>query len=256
MRKILIAATTAAAFCTAPAFAADMPVKAPPMMAAPASNWTGCYVGGNAGGAWSRKDTATTIINSASDERDAGKTHLDGWAAGGQVGCDYQVNNVWVFGIRGMWDGSDLKGSNDWPSTTFVFNRYKIDGFGTVVATLGYLLNPTLELYGLGGVAWVRDHLVWTQPGLGLGDDFASSSHTRTGYDVGVGIAWMFAPHWDLFVEYDHMGFGTKNQSLTGIGAGAGFTYAGNIKQDVDKVLVGLNYRFDAWGKAPVVAKY
>ena len=50
--------------------------------------------------------------------------------------------------------------------------------------------------------------------------------------------------------------FGTKNQSLTGIGAGAGFTYAGNIKQDVDKVLVGLNYRFDAWGKAPVVAKY
>ena len=36
------------------------------------------------------------------------------------------------------------------------------------MATLGYLLNPTLELYGLGGVAWVRDHLVWTQPGLQL----------------------------------------------------------------------------------------
>jgi len=29
-----------------------------------------------------------------------------------------------------------------------------------------------------------------------------------------------------------------------------------DVKQNIDKVLVGLNYRFDAWGKAPVVAKY
>jgi opacity protein-like surface antigen len=31
------------------AFAADMPVKAPPPQPAPAYNWTGWYVGGNAG---------------------------------------------------------------------------------------------------------------------------------------------------------------------------------------------------------------
>jgi opacity protein-like surface antigen len=44
------------------AFAADiarkMPVKAPPPAPAPVYNWTGFYVGLNAGGAWSRTDVS------------------------------------------------------------------------------------------------------------------------------------------------------------------------------------------------------
>jgi outer membrane immunogenic protein len=52
MKKILVAGIAAAAFCGAPAIAADMPVKAPPMVAAPYDPWTGCYVGANVGGGW------------------------------------------------------------------------------------------------------------------------------------------------------------------------------------------------------------
>ena len=46
MKKILLASVAAAAFCGAPAFAADMPIKAPVYKAAPAPifNWTGFYV--------------------------------------------------------------------------------------------------------------------------------------------------------------------------------------------------------------------
>ena len=50
----------------------------------------------------------------------------------------------------------------------------------------------------------------------------------------------MFIRNWDLWVEYDHMGFGTQSLSLTGT-AGAG---AANVQQSVDKVLVGVDYRF------------
>jgi outer membrane immunogenic protein len=84
--------------------------------------------------------------------------------------------------------------------------------------------------------------------------DFATGTQTRAGYDVGVGLSWMFAPNWDLWVEYDHMGFGTKNMNLTGAGPAIGDIYSANVKQSVEAVLIGIDYRID-WG-GPVVAKY
>jgi outer membrane immunogenic protein len=56
MRALAIAAVAGSALFTgiATAGAADMAVKAPPMAApAPAFDWTGFYVGANAGGGWS-----------------------------------------------------------------------------------------------------------------------------------------------------------------------------------------------------------
>ena len=43
-----------------PALAADMPTKAPPPIAAPVYNWTGFYVGVNAGFGWGRKNADLT----------------------------------------------------------------------------------------------------------------------------------------------------------------------------------------------------
>ena len=57
MKKFIVAGIAAAAFCGAPALAADMPVKAP--YAAPVFNWTGFYIGAHAGYAWGRV-TGTT----------------------------------------------------------------------------------------------------------------------------------------------------------------------------------------------------
>jgi outer membrane immunogenic protein len=84
---------------------------------------------------------------------------------------------------------------------------------------------------------------------------FQVGNQTRTGYDIGVGLSWMFARNWNLFVEYDHMGFGTKHSFLTGVNAGAGNLWGSTVRQSVDKVLVGIDYRFD-WRKGPVSAKY
>ena len=227
-----------------------MAVKAPPIapVVAPTYSWTGCYIGGNTGGAWAHKDTTRTSFNGFPENTPLGSTTANGWAYGGQIGCDYQVNNYWVVGIRGMWDGSSMKGSDNWPSSPDRTNTYTVDSFGTVVGKLGYLLNPTLELYGLGGVAWVHDNLTFTRSTIGT---FASGDQTRTGYDVGVGLSWMFAQNWDLWVEYDHMGFGTKNMNLAGEGQFAGVPETANVTQNVDKVLVGIDYRFN-WGSVPV----
>jgi outer membrane immunogenic protein len=57
MKKLLLAGVVLGAF-VAPAMAADMRVKAPILKAPPpvVYNWTGCYLGGNAGGGWARTE--------------------------------------------------------------------------------------------------------------------------------------------------------------------------------------------------------
>lgn len=237
--------------------AADMAAKAPAYKVPPpvaVSSWTACYIGVNGGGAWASKATTVTTFNGAPFVNDAGSLTASGGAYGGQVGCDYQINGNWVVGVRGMWDGSSMNGSTPWAAPlAFDTTSYNISSFGTVVGKIGYLVAPTVQLYGLGGVAWVRDRLTWTNY-QGTPLDFATGTQTRTGYDVGVGLSWMFAPNWDLWVEYDHMGFGTKNFNLAGVGPALGDSYTADVKQSVDKVLVGIDYRINWDG--PVVAKY
>jgi len=239
MKKILVAGIAAAACCGAPALAADMPVKA--IAAAPLFNWTGCYIGGNTGGVWAaKKYNWTTQTGVSTGGLNAGSLSADSWAYGGQIGCDYQVNNYLVVGIRGMLDGTNLHGSNVFPVATALSNNLKIDSFETVVGKLGVLLTPAVELYGVAGVASVRDQYSV------LGGAPASANQPRTGYDVGGGLTLMLARNWDLFVEYDYMGFGTKNVTEG--------TFGMDIRQHVSKALLGIDYRFD-WGKAPIIAK-
>ena len=118
----------------------------------------------------------------------------------------------------------------------------KINSFATLVGKLGYLLNPTLQLYGLGGLAWVHDHYFGTDPTFG---EISSANQSRFGYDVGVGLSWMFARNWDLWVEYDYMGFGTKNVTFNGEGINSGILLGVDVQQNVSKVLVGIDYRFN-----------
>ncbi len=54
MHRILVAALGATAFSVAVANAAELPVKAPIVAPIIRYNWTGCYIGGHAGGAWAR----------------------------------------------------------------------------------------------------------------------------------------------------------------------------------------------------------
>jgi outer membrane immunogenic protein len=92
--KKLLTAIAALGLIGTPAFAADMAVKAPPSRPpapVPVYRWTGCYIGGQVGGGWGRKDFSTdrTFFFAQS----TGATIRDdtsGFLGGGQVGCDWQ----------------------------------------------------------------------------------------------------------------------------------------------------------------------
>jgi hypothetical protein len=63
MQKILPGFAAFGALMTTPVLAADMPVKAPPMMPAPVYSWTGGYVGANIGGIWEHDNTPVTLVD-------------------------------------------------------------------------------------------------------------------------------------------------------------------------------------------------
>jgi outer membrane immunogenic protein len=252
-------AVAIAAVCDS-AWAADIPLKAPAaapvVVPAAIPSWTGCYIGGNIGGGWALKDWANPSgdLDGAGNPGDRGAAAVGGFVGGGQIGCDYQFAGPWVIGIQGMFDGADLNGTvSDSFDSDFQLSS-RVDWFGTVTARLGYAPIPTGLFYVKGGVAWARDrHSVFDQVS---GATIESADSTRTGWTAGVGFEYMFLPNWSAFVEYDYMGFGTKMIPFTA--PSGGFSESWEIRQNVQAVLVGLNFRFN-FGKAPataVVARY
>jgi len=249
--KNLIYGIAVAALIGSPALAADMALKAPSPPAA-VSSWTGCYIGANIGGIWSRETTtwvseiAGIAPGPVTPPQARGSLTASGFAYGGQVGCDYQFNQNWVVGIRGMWDGTTARGSVGVPipnvgNVVGEDDNSRLESLATLTGRVGVLVNPTVMLYGVGGAAWVWDRFTTTAPGSG---EVLAASYTRAGYDVGAGISWLAAPNWEFWLEYDHMGFASHTIGMVGADFVAGFIYGFNQTQNVDKILVGANWRF------------
>lgn len=276
------------------AFAADMPlkaVKAPPPVVA-VYNWTGWYFGANAGGTWpndhainsSFAQTACVGIlpSACADVSSVGNGALNalntngrGFIGGGQIGYNWQVARTWVVGIETDFQGVDLKGSGSGTGTAsnvvgipFVgqgFGTERTDWLGTVRGRVGLTPTPSLLVYATGGLAYGRVETSAsfsgsfpTNPTPASGATSISQSSVRTGYTVGGGFEWMFAPRWSVKAEYFYYDLGTVtlNQPFTvALAGGGGFIgtavqstahYNGNIAR------AGINYHFGG----PVVVKY
>jgi outer membrane immunogenic protein len=244
MKKLLLGATLLAGLSIGPALAADLkpaPVyKAPPAPPPPVYAWTGCYIGGNVG--WARSETRF-----AGD----GSTSADGFAGGGQLGCDYQFASNWVVGIQGLFDGTDISRSHTsvlFPGDTF---HAKANWFGTVTGRLGFLVAPSVMIYGKGGWGFVDQKLTVTDTASGAA--LGSASKNFNGPDAGAGAEWMFAPGWSVWAEWDHIFGQNKTLVFTDLQRA---TFSENVKRNFDKVLVGVNWRFGGGGGAPITGRY
>jgi outer membrane immunogenic protein len=252
VKKFLLSVVSLAAIGTAaPASAADLAArpytKAPPMIAA-IYDWSGFYIGANAGGASSRNcwDVNNTALGAVAPAFREGCHDATGAVAGGQIGYRWQSAN-WVFGVEAQGDWVDLKGSN----TSLFFapgtiNQSKIGALGLFTGQVGYAWNNVLW-YVKGGAAVTDDKY----KGLVGGIVVDQANETRWGGAVGTGLEVGFAPNWSVGVEYDHLFMGNRNVTFTTTPGGA-VTRTDNIRQDVDMGTVRLNYR---WG-GPVVPKY
>jgi outer membrane immunogenic protein len=242
MRSIIAFALTA---FTTSAIAADLPVKAPPPAApAPVYMWTGCYIGGNLG--WAQ---LSAHLNDRFDGND-GQLSSSSFAGGGQIGCDYQFASNWVFGVRGLIDGTDINRNRaSILDPTVITFHTRANWFATVTARLGYLFTPTFLFYVNGGWGTVNERFSVNR----TVDNFviASADRNASGGDVGVGFEYMFAPNWTLWVEWDHIFL--DHNSIEFLDRTV--DRFDNINRNFDKVLFGINWRFGQPG-APVAARY
>ena len=233
MKKILLAATVAALSSTA-AFAADLPARTytkAPAYVAPIYNWTGFYIGAQVGGAFQGSSgyNATAGVVGTRDD--------SSFIGGGVVGANYQFAPNWVVGLEGEFNGLS---NNRHTFTDATANTVSIknDWLASVTGRLGYTWGPGM-IYAKGGVAF-RDNGGVTSNVVALVD------RNDTGYTVGAGLEYMFAPAWSAKVEYQYYNFDHTNVAFA--------TNTASYRDDLHTVKAGINYHFN-WG-GPVVAKY
>ena len=260
----LVSATVAACtvFGACASLAADLPrgpyTKAPPPAYQAAPSWSGCYLGGNIGVGWdSTHDIGTAFAGtSLVPPIDYGTSDGTNFIGGGQIGCDYQFASNWVVGIQGKAEFGSINSMNPVLAFPGITAAYQLKNTEDLTARLGYAVAPALLAYIKGGVAWANTNT----SALALPTLAESASSTRTGFTVGGGIEWKFAPNWSVFGEYNYRDFGTKAGNLYSTGLVPAFGAAGALADGVSlrlrsyETVIGVNYRFD-WGN-PVVARY
>jgi outer membrane immunogenic protein len=193
MKKFLMASTGFVALGLAlPASAADLAArpytKAPPPVVA-IYDWTGFYIGGNAGGGWSHKCWDVDNFRGPLAAFREGCHDATGGLAGGQIGYRWQSAS-WVFGLEAQGDWADLKASNVSAFIPAWTNNSKVEAFGLFTGQVGYAWNNVLW-YVKGGAAVTDDRFRGTVTTTGT--VFDSANETRWGGVVGTGIEVGFA---------------------------------------------------------------
>jgi outer membrane immunogenic protein len=246
--KNIVLVASVLAFGATAASAADLPqryYKAPPPVAAAVYDWSGFYVGGNAGYG-SGRDCRTNVNFGTS----LGCYNPDGAVAGGQVGYRWQYMTNWVFGVEAMGDWADLHGStqNLLDPTNRIASR--TDAFGLFTGQIGYAWNNVL-LYAKGGAAVVDQRFDYVS-------NVANAVFASTGYDtrwggaVGAGVEYGFAPNWSVAAEYNHIFLGGHNANFNVLATGLPLASTYHTGGDIDMGMIKINYRFGG----PIVARY
>ena len=225
MRRLAALASTILAWSLAASPAAAQATTAP---------WGGFYVGGSAGGAWSRSAFETTTscgdivfyfrcINIAAVQ--------NGWSGGrsttsalASLHAGYAIQSgAFVAGVEadiGLWSMRNrLNGGGQYvapiagrPFTTSASTS--ANWLATLRGRAGWSFGDIL-IYATGGLALseIKVRNAFTDPfptrRTGLGD--GSGAATRLGWALGGGGEWRFAPGWSVRAEYLYVDFGSKS---------------------------------------------
>lgn len=264
MKSRLLAGVASAAILAAnSARAADlsMPQPAPP----PVFNWSACHAGPHIGVATGRTTWRDRVPDGNIDAGLAGvltqrtaNTDSSGGIYGGQLGCDWQFPNTSiVIGIEGMVDGANIEGANQ---DAFNFDwtlRSRVSLFGTVTGRLGYAVSgmSNVLLYFRGGVLFSENRYEIENSGVTVGAPVVF----QTGWTVGAGVEWAFAPAWSLFVEGNYNDTDRYTEPFDNVFAVQnGFVrppFLVRTHTTFETLKLGVNFRF-LGEAAPVVARY
>jgi outer membrane immunogenic protein len=252
--------------------AADLPMvtKAPAQVVA--YNWTGFYVGGNAGYAWghSNLDPSFSCLDGpggscdVSDPQNLANINAAntrsvsprGFTGGVQAGYNLQMGAT-VFGVEADFNALDLHKSVTSPVTSVTTGNLlsgtqsvDTDWLFTFRGRVGWLVTPTALIYATGGLAVtdlkVGNSYATTNSTTTFGTGSSSESKTMLGWTAGAGAEWAIFGNWRAKVEYLYVDFGSVSTTAR-VNDGANafdnvFTTSADLKAHIARA--GINYRF------------
>ena len=239
--------------------AADLAVKAP--QAAP-YQWTGCYVGLNAGAGNAGPNFSSTVgpgthllggdpaVVAGSG---GGSTNEVDPLAGGQVGCNWQASTL-VVGLEGDFDyfhskpgfSNNTNTLSDGVTPFTISQTLTTNYLATIRPRIGIGADRNL-FYVTGGVAFTR--VSYTEnysdgaapPGIGT----ATASRSLVGWTAGAGWEYALADQWTVKAEYLIAGF--PNTSALGAitdAAGGSNPLSGSADVTIQLIRAGVNLKF------------
>lgn len=227
----------------------------------------------------------------------------DGYLGGFQAGYNYQLHEKYVVGIETDIQGASIGGSgnrtgsgyninsrNNGSSTTIggVQISSGVDWIGTIRARAGYLVKPSLLLFGTAGVSYgganaqvtnlaysAYDDFVYPQSPNTIQPYFGTVSRTQTliGWTAGSGLEWMVTPSWSVKAEALYWSLGNMNVGTTALSPQIGsawwnepgppkFSLPGQVASGTTSInyqgviaRAGINYHFNS-ASVPAVAKF
>lgn len=237
-------------------------VAAPAMAASP--DWSGVYVGVNAGGNLPTGGDAKTVGTAGFQPLVPTlapavlDTNENTFAGGGQIGFNLQSGSL-IYGMEADLAYLGAKKSDSFTSTATVLGTtlttsatHQVDYLGTVRGRLGVAASDRLMVYATGGLAYGRvknaasvianaapDTLYWT----------GANSSTRTGFAAGAGAEYALGDRVSIRGEYLYYDLGSTTVTAAGsagvraVSALDGIDYVESTSAKGSIVRLGVNFK-------------
>jgi outer membrane immunogenic protein len=222
-------------------------------------NWTGFYIGVNAGAAFNDSDytlrpnkgyqantpAQNSLISGSGDFNDTSFT------GGAQAGYNYQMS-FFVLGLETDFNYNGIDES-DHVARAFGGGRFihtvtqEVDYFGTLRARVGFTPIDTLLVYATGGLAYgsvdSNSNVLFTAP---VRDNYiGSKSSLRTGWTAGGGIEYALSRNWSIRAEYLGVDLGSQSYEYGNQAVCSGqCSYRTGIDTFENIARLGINYKF------------
>jgi outer membrane immunogenic protein len=252
-----------------------------PAHAAERTDWSGFYLGVNAGAGWGEskfrsmndvplfptftyQDTAVPASNGTVAKTKGSDTNALG---GGQFGFNWQSGNI-IFGAEADYDGTGLRqsavaratptGGSSNPHSFFqtVNAKYFADTnwMGSLRGRFGFK-QDFLMVYATGGAAFAHVRLDTSfvevnaaSIGGAVSNLSTKDSKLQAGWTAGAGGEWAINNAWSVAAEYRFSNFGyqTYDAGIAHAAFASSPRLSSKMKLTVDQVTIRLNYRIGA----------